>query len=111
MRPTSTFFAVLMLMLVSAAAYAADIRSSVTPKRVESVKKTVTSGRICKKEPCHIETFSGGYFFKGRVRPSARGRRCTSHIAGSANLAGTASAKGAHPIRYSLLPMEPLTIE
>ena len=75
MRPTSTLFAILLLMLVSAAAYAAEIRSSITPKRVQSVRKTVTSGRICKKEPCHIETFSGGYFFKGRVRPSARGQK------------------------------------
>ena len=75
MRPTSTLLGILLLMFASVTAYAADITGSVPPKRVESVKKTVTSGRICKKEPCHIETFSGGYFFKGRVRPSARGQK------------------------------------
>lgn len=75
MRTTSTVLGMLLLLLASATSSPANPSGSVTSKRVEPVRKTVTTGRICRKEPCHVETFSGGYFFKGRVRPSARGQK------------------------------------
>lgn len=37
--------------------------------------ETNTRGRVCRNEPCHIETFSGGYFFKGKTRPSEQGQK------------------------------------
>lgn len=36
---------------------------------------TRTNGLICQDEPCHIETFSGGYIFRGITRPSQRGQK------------------------------------
>ncbi len=39
-----------------------------------ALTSTTTHGRVCDDEPCHIETFSGGYVFKGRTRPSQRGQ-------------------------------------
>jgi hypothetical protein len=37
--------------------------------------KTKTTGKICRDEPCYIETFSGGDVFKGRTRPSEKGQK------------------------------------
>ena len=36
---------------------------------------TTTTGHVCGNEPCHVETFSGGYFFTGKTRPSQRGQK------------------------------------
>ena len=36
---------------------------------------TTTRGRVCRNEPCHVETFSGGYFFEGTTRPSQVGQK------------------------------------
>ena len=48
--------------------------SIVPPAMAGGLTKTETNGRICHNEPCHIETFSGGYFFRGNTRPSQRGQ-------------------------------------
>ncbi len=39
------------------------------------LKNTETRGRLCRNEPCHVETFSGGYYFKGTTRPSQQGQK------------------------------------
>jgi hypothetical protein len=36
---------------------------------------TRTNARVCRNEPCHVETFSGGYFIKGSVNPSKPGQK------------------------------------
>ena len=36
---------------------------------------TTTRGRVCRNEPCRLETFSGGYFFRGSTRPSETGQK------------------------------------
>ncbi len=38
------------------------------------LRETTTRGRVCRNEPCHVETFSGGYFFRGTTRPSREGQ-------------------------------------
>jgi hypothetical protein len=37
--------------------------------------ETHTNARVCRNEPCHVETFSGGYFIKGRTSPSKQGQK------------------------------------
>jgi hypothetical protein len=40
-----------------------------------AARKTKTTGKICRDEPCYLETFSGGDVFKGRTRPSDKGQK------------------------------------
>lgn len=35
---------------------------------------TNTTGRVCRNEPCRVETFSGGYTFRGATHPSLKGQ-------------------------------------
>lgn len=37
--------------------------------------ETNTNARICRNEPCRVETFSGGYYVKGGTHPSKTGQK------------------------------------